>query len=599
MTARQSTVCCLALAIAVFCAQLVAQDAAETTDATNEERQQERVFNVEHAPIDSVANTLKEMFESDGNKWSLMVTGKRLRVIGTQEQLRAAEDLIAKLDSIAKTERKERVFTLKRPVNARDAVLRFEELLGDEEKWSVNIANDQIRFFGTEQQIEAASDLIATLNEEVAASAASTDPNTNDASTNLHVFRTDRIDADSARRVLTTLLEDSKDFRAEVSPTADHLLVSGTAEDMEKVDSILSTLSEMEPSGHGEEIRSFDLVGADPVAVVQLLEKLLRGEGDVRIDATSNQLFFRGTRQQASLVESVLKQLLQKARQVKVFHLKNSDAMALAPMLKELLAGEGLSFGVDARTNSIVATGTEDALNVAQALLLTLDSEDTAARKDQSILPSTELPPTKTEEFASGPKAPGDGDFGESEGEYASSERDAATGAAIYRWAEASGGHSDEELRKMKTDLQAAVERAFAARQEAQSAEVDQLRQQLNKIETQVRQREAIKGQIIERRVEDLLANVDTSWWPQTPAASADGTVTQVRQSPESVDLDEAVGGLLGKVQIEYIDGLDIIVLRGKEGDVQAVQEVIKKIEQKTTDTQPQGSPVDESTTRP
>ena len=45
-------------------------------------------------------------------------------------------------------------------------------------------------------------------------------------------------------------------------------------------------------------------------------------------------------------------------------------------------------------------------------------------------------------------------------------------------------------------DLLSAVERAFAARQEAQAAEVEQLRRQLSMIETRVRQREAIKDQI-------------------------------------------------------------------------------------------------------
>ena len=145
----------------------------------------------------------------------------------------------------------------------------------------------------------------------------------------------------------------------------------------------------------------------------------------------------------------------------------------------------------------------------------------------------------------------------------------------------------------MKADLQAAVERAFAARQEAQSAEVAQLRRQLTAIETRVRQREAIKDQIVERRVDDLLANVDTSWWPQSPAASPADTVTQVGHLPDNVDPSELTNPLLGNVQIEHIEGLDVIVLRGKESDVKSVQDLIKKIERNAADTAPTNEDVD------
>jgi type II secretory pathway component GspD/PulD (secretin) len=586
MTFKQSAVWSLVITIAICCVKLAAQDAAETPDASGEVPQHQRVFNVEHAPIDSVANELKETFENDGNKWSLMITGKRLRVIGTQEQLQAASDLIARLDREASDRKakpvlKQRVFLLKQPKNARDVIVRFEELFGEEGKWSVNVKNDQIEFLGTEEQVQAASTLVETLNEEATSSPANTDAGASDASSELHAFRLDRIDADFARRLLSALMQDSKDFRIQADPAANQLYIAGTADEMKQVDAVLKTLNELAPSGYGEEIRAFDLVGVDPNSVVLLLEKLLKGEGDVRIDATSNQLFFRGTRQQASLVESVLEQLVQKDRRVKVFQLKNSDATELAAMLKELLADEGLSFGVDTRTNAIVATGTEDALNVANALLLTLDAEETADPQSRSGA-STNWPESRVRSTNNDPN--------ELNENYATSERNAATRAAIYRWAEASGGHSDEELRKMKKDLQAAVEQAFAARQEAQSAEVDQLRRQLAAIETRVRQREAIKNKIIERRVEDLLANVDTSWWPQAPAASADGTVTQVRPVPQSFDPKE-LPNPQGKVQIEYVEGLDIIVLRGNPSDVKAVQGVIEKIERNAADaTSPDGA---------
>ncbi|HEX5472588.1 MAG TPA: secretin N-terminal domain-containing protein [Lacipirellulaceae bacterium] len=45
--------------------------------------------------------------------------------------------------------------------------------------------------------------------------------------------------------------------------------------------------------------------------------------------------------------------------------------------------------------------------------------------------------------------------------------------------------------------------------------------------------------------------------------------------------------GLLGPVQVEYIEGLDVIVLRGSEHDVQRVMDIIKQIEQLSTITVP------------
>jgi type II secretion system protein D len=55
----------------------------------------------------------------------------------------------------------------------------------------------------------------------------------------------------------------------------------------------------------------------------------------------------------------------------------------------------------------------------------------------------------------------------------------------------------------------------------------------------------------------------------------------------QAAQLAEAAGGLLGPVQIEYVEGLDIIVIRGAERDVQRVMQIIEEIERLSLETVP------------
>ncbi|MFM7073732.1 MAG: secretin N-terminal domain-containing protein, partial [Planctomycetota bacterium] len=52
-------------------------------------------------------------------------------------------------------------------------------------------------------------------------------------------------------------------------------------------------------------------------------------------------------------------------------------------------------------------------------------------------------------------------------------------------------------------------------------------------------------------------------------------------------DADDS-GGLIGNVQIEFLEGLDVIVVRGKKKDVERVSKIIQEIEQLTLETKPQ-----------
>jgi type II secretion system protein D len=77
-------------------------------------------------------------------------------------------------------------------------------------------------------------------------------------------------------------------------------------------------------------------------------------------------------------------------------------------------------------------------------------------------------------------------------------------------------------------------------------------------------------------------ANQPAGDQPTTQVAPSD-----VQTALDAAQLAEAAGGLLGPVQVEYVEGLDVIVLRGADRDVQRVIEIINQIEALSAETVP------------
>jgi len=135
---------------------------------------------------------------------------------------------------------------------------------------------------------------------------------------------------------------------------------------------------------------------------------------DIRItpDSRANALVVSASEQSMLLIEELIKQLdkpTSTVSEIKVFTLANADAELMVTQLNTLfnggqtqgagnrlnqqlglaLAGADdasaslvpLKFSVDKRTNSIVATGSADALKVVEAILLRLDESDVRARQ--------------------------------------------------------------------------------------------------------------------------------------------------------------------------------------------------------------------------
>lgn len=77
-------------------------------------------------------------------------------------------------------------------------------------------------------------------------------------------------------------------------------------------------------------------------------------------------------------------------------------------------------------------------------------------------------------------------------------------------------------------------------------------------------------------------APAQTPQQPTTTTLTPGGAAT----AAQAAKLAEA-SGLLGPVQVEFVEGLDVIVLRGSERDVQRVMEIIKQIEELSAVTVP------------
>lgn len=132
---------------------------------------------------------------------------------------------------------------------------------------------------------------------------------------------------------------------------------------------------------------------------------------DIRLtaDARSNTLVVTSPRESMELVLALIARLDRPASSVatiKHFSLKNADAESTRTLLDELFGNETtgttqvgvqlagaekassvvpLRFSVDARTNSIVAVGTKEALQVVEALIFRLDDSDIRQRQTTII----------------------------------------------------------------------------------------------------------------------------------------------------------------------------------------------------------------------
>jgi type II secretion system protein D len=151
--------------------------------------------------------------------------------------------------------------------------------------------------------------------------------------------------------------------------------------------------------------------GPQQAAVLELLaidaagEKVLRSgvldEVQITPNPLNNSLILSGPAESMDLLDALVRQLdvVGSSAQIKVFRVENGDAGSLVQMLRSLLPAETspsvklssdaeepslapLRFSIDARTNSIIATGSEGDLRIIEALLLRLDEKEFSQRRN-------------------------------------------------------------------------------------------------------------------------------------------------------------------------------------------------------------------------
>jgi hypothetical protein len=204
-------------------------------------------------------------------------------------------------------------------------------------------------------------------------------------------------------------------------------------------------------------------------------------------EPTTNQILIRGIPAFFEQVRALLTLLDKPPRaemQIKIFNLKRTRAAAVRDSLSALFPVVIATYAVDERSNAlIVRSPDEKLLQEFEAIALRLDQEESH----------------KLDRAASNPAQPPNPE------EFRERDRAAAARAAAYRKVLAEFNGSDERAVRAREELRSAVSAAYDARKELQQAEVAALRQRLHAIEQHITARDAIRDQIIDSRVEELL----------------------------------------------------------------------------------------------
>jgi multidrug resistance efflux pump len=205
-----------------------------------------------------------------------------------------------------------------------------------------------------------------------------------------------------------------------------------------------------------------------------------------------------------------------------ILYLKRAAAADVTEILRHLMPPE-VKLVADERTNAIIVNVPQEKLEELNAIVLRLDEM-------ADVVPESRPPPTSTSV-----------DLKE---QYAEAERKAA---ALAKEVRESKGQAKDKLRD-------AVGKSFELRQKLLQAELAEFRERTGRIERSLRQREGIKKQIIERRVEDLLKpGLEWEGADAKPIAPAKPVAT-TEVAPPLSELEEArkqkdaIGEVLHKI---------------------------------------------------
>ena len=277
------------------------------------------------------------------------------------------------------------------------------------------------------------------------------------------------------------------------------------------------------------------LSGVDATVVSSILEDLVTDD-DMRIEVGPDSITVRGsdaTHRQAKSVINALRRADQHQadQRVEIFALGSADVRDTVALLQKFFAEQNALFEGDPSANTVIVRASPSTLDKVRVLLQELDS----SRK--SLEPASDEADGLSWDTASADE------IAELERQYLALDRKAKEVAGqIHKLS--SKGPDDLEVQRLKETLREVVERAFATRQRQQKAEIAQLRPELQRITARVQRRERLKHRIVEQRINQLLEDT-----PSEPAT--------------------------GPVQIEFLEGHDTFIMRGRKEDVEKVRDMI------------------------
>ena len=339
-----------------------------------------------------------------------LVKPNSLLLIGRTDSVKLVKDLVVKLDQPVSAESQFEVFQLEH-ISVLDAQETIEAFFVDRfTQIQVGQAQTLRPGLGTRVNVVAdyrSNQLIVQASardmDEVRQLIARIDVESSGATNELKIFRLKNTLASDVAPVLQDALNwQLIGNRAPLGATATGVIGVGIgqAEERSRLRSAVLTFMAVDSEGG------------------QLLESGLLSDVRVTADVAGNALLVTGPSKSMGLIAALIRELdtLPAARaQIKVFEIINGDATALATTLQQLLGqtaqvgqqfgvgtalpfltpglqaavtGEGtllpVRFGVDQRSNSIIATGSESDLGVVEAILLRLDEH--SMRDQQTVV---------------------------------------------------------------------------------------------------------------------------------------------------------------------------------------------------------------------
>jgi len=254
----------------------------------------------------------------------------------------------------------------------------------------------------------------------------------------LRVFHLRHAAAESIREAVTQFFQSRSGLGTKVRVTADtrtnSLVINASPRDLDEVQLLITQLDtgNTRSVNRARVIRLKNSLASDLATTLRATIEAARGAGDdnersaaiemlmvtpegsrvvksgllndVRVtpDARTNTLIISGPTQSMPLLESLIQRLDEapaSTAQIKVFQIVNADASELVLVLRTLFPAQAsasnvpqlataanetslvpVRFSVDARTNTIIATGSKGDLTIIESLLLRLDQNDARER---------------------------------------------------------------------------------------------------------------------------------------------------------------------------------------------------------------------------